>query len=218
VSGGGRTPEEVLGELGRDLDAAIRSRAARHGRGWSAWRGRWRLSVALLVSVAVGASTAAATTSIFSSSPPLPRLAPLAADLASGVQASEPWRLSVARCSEPRGAVSLLLRAGSGGAGTACGEVVQPPAAFYDPRSARAFVFGAVPAAASRVELALGGSRIEVTPRRALPRALKAVGLPPATRVYVARVPASEVVTAMTAFDASGRLVVACQARRCERL
>lgn len=218
MSSGGRTPGEVLGELGRDLDAAFRGPPAHRGGGWSTWRARWRLSVALLVLVAAGASTAAATTSIFSSSPPLPRLAPLAADVASGVTASERWQLSVARCSEPRGAVSLLLRAGSGGAGTACGAIVQPPAVFYDPRGGQAFAFGAVPAEASRVELVLGASRLEVTPSDAVARGLKAVGVPTATRVYVARIQGSAVVTAMAAFDASGHLVVVCQARRCERL
>jgi hypothetical protein len=176
---------------------------------------RRRLLVTLAIVAAVGAGTAAATRSIFSSSPPLPGLAPLAADLASGSSGSAHWQLSVARCTSPAGTVSVLLRTGSGGAGTPCGSVIQPPGTFYDPQRHVTFVFGALPGGVIRAEVVLAANRKEVTLSTADANALSAAGLPSGTRVYVAMLSGYRVVTALTAFDSGGHVVLVCQEQRC---
>jgi len=218
VSVGGRSPRELLGSLGADLDAAFREGPAAVGWRSARWRSlvrRRQVLVTVAIVVALGASTAAATRSIFSSSPPVPGLAPLAADLASGSLGSEHWQLSVARCSRPAGSVSVLLRAGSGGAGTSCGLAVQPPGAFYDPQRQVTFVFGALPAGTTRAELVLGANRSEVTPLAADANALRAARLPSGARVYVAMLSGYRVVTALTAFDSAGHVALVCQEQRC---
>lgn len=216
MSAGGRTPDELLGSLGADLAAAFHDRPA---IGWRSAASRslrrQRLPVILMIVVALGASTAAATRSIFSSSPPLPGLAPLAASLASGSLGGGHWQLSVARCSGAVRGVSVLLRAGSGGAGSSCGPAIQPPDSFYDPHRRLTFAFGALPAGATSAELVLGATRDGVTPVAADADALRAAGLPAGTRVYVAALSGYRVVTALTAFDSAGHVVLVCQERRC---
>jgi hypothetical protein len=140
----------------------------------------------------------------------------LATDLASGSLGGGYWQMSVARCSSPPGSLSVLLRSGSGGAGTRCGSVVQPPGAFYDPQRHVTFVFGALPADATRAELVLGAKRSDVTSSTADPDALIAARLPAGTRAYVAMLSGYQVVTALTAFDSAGHVVLVCQEQRCE--
>ncbi len=208
MSSPARSPQQLLDALGDELQSAFARRVPRRRR-----RG-WRRGVAALaVVVALGASTAAATRSIFSSAPPLPRLAPAAAILATDHPAG--WQLSVSRCSRPARAVSLLLRTSVGGAGSACGPLIAPATTFYDPAARHSFAFGAVPASARRVELVLGRARRDAIPIPADADALHAARLPGDTYVYVVAIPATATVTAVTAFDGSGHLVLACQEQRC---
>jgi hypothetical protein len=203
-----RAPDEVLAELGASLDAAWRAprRPIR--------RRRAALLVALAMAVA-GVSTAAATRTVFSSSPPVPELAPLAIDLGSGARQGVPWQLTVAHCGRPRGTVSLILSTPAGGAGSPCGAPVQPPATYYGRRAA--LTFGLLPPEAVRAELRLGGGHADVQPRALSERSLQAARLAPALRIYVTATPVGQAVTALTAFDAGGHVVLVCQERSCVR-
>ncbi|MGO9902962.1 MAG: hypothetical protein ACLP0J_25485 [Solirubrobacteraceae bacterium] len=212
----GRTPQQALAELERELVRAFDREPPRRRR-WRSWPRRTRVMIAAGAAVVLGASTAAATTSIFTSAPPIARLAPLAVDLGSGTVNGERWLISAGRCSGSSGAVSVLLRAGSGGAGSACGPAIGPPSTFYDPSRGVGLVFGVVPAGTARVEIVLGAATRVVAPVSADPDGLRAAGVTAGSRVYVAVVPISSLVTAMTAFDASGRLVLACSEGRCTR-
>jgi hypothetical protein len=213
----GRTPQELLEGLGRDLEAAFNAPAGGRSRSWRLWPRRSRSILLAAVLVAVGASTATAMRSIFSSSPPVPRLAPVAVDLASGTTAAGRWQLSVTRCSGPDWGVSLLLHVAAGGAGTPCGSLFQLPATFYEPGEARALVFGALPPGVARVELVLAGQQRELAAVSADPRALRALRLPAGSLVYAAVASIDQQPSAVAAFDASGRVVFACQEQRCER-
>jgi hypothetical protein len=212
MSSGNRTPQEVLDELGADLAAAAGSLP---GRRTPSRRRVVRVGAGILAAAGVGVSTAAATTSIFTSPPPLPRLSQEAVILASGSVSSEPWELVVSRCAGASGGVSLLIRSAAGGAGTACGGVIAPPTPLYDPVSSRALVFGALPAGTAEVELVLGTRQLRVAPSPADADALVAAGLPRGIELYVTSIARDQLVTAMTAFDASGHLLVACQVERC---
>jgi hypothetical protein len=206
-----RSPGEVLDELGAQLDAAFRRPTRRR---WASRRtsGR-RALLAVLVVIVVGVSTAAATQTIFSPAPPLPRLARVAVNLASDAVGSPQWRLSASRCSRPRGSYSVLLQAAGVGAGSPCGELIQPPSVVYGSRFALAF--GVVSRDTARVDLALGSVRMQTTPVAIAHEALRAGGLSDGLRVYVVRIAPAAVVTAMTAYDADGHLVLACRQRSC---
>jgi hypothetical protein len=212
MTGGTRTPQQLLAELGSALEGAAKDPIARR-------RGVRRRATRLLGTIVVVAglvvSTAAATTSIFASSPPLPRLSAQAVILGSGSVGRTAWEALVSHCEGRSGGVSLLLRSAGGGAGTACGALVGPPMALYDPDSTGALVFGAVPAGTTVVELALGAGRLRAAPVAADPAGLSAARLPVGTELFVARIASDRVVTAATAFAASGRLLLACQVARC---
>lgn len=217
----GRTPEQLLAELGDQLDAAFRR--APEQRWWSprsraGWVFRRRRALAALAVVAVlGVSSAAATNSLFSSSPPAPLLAPLSIDVAKGTIRGEAWTLSLSRCSRPTGAVSVVLRAGSGGSGTGCGAIVQTPGVYYDPEWRNALAFGLLPAGTQRIELVLGAQRVNVTPATLDSRARAAAGVPAGMLAYVTVLPAHAVLTALAAFSAAGRVTLVCQLRSCTR-
>jgi hypothetical protein len=167
----------------------------------------------VLVVIVVGGSTAAATQTIFSPAPPLPRLARVAVNLASDPVGSSQWQLSASRCSKPLGSYSLLLQAAGVGAGSPCGALIQPPSVVYG--NSFALAFGVVSGDTARVELALGPGRMQTTPVAIAHEALRAAGLSDGLRVYVARIAPTAVVTAMTAYDADGHLLLACQQRSC---
>lgn len=209
-----RTPQDVLDDLGRELGIAYRAGPRGTRARIGAVRG-WRRAAAVIAFVAVmGGSTAAATRTLFAPAPPVPRLQRLAAILATGDTARGWWQVSVSRCARPADGVSVLLRTHEGGAGSPCGPPVQPPTVLLG--SEREFAFAIVPAGTERVELALGTSRRSVSPLAVDAGALRAARLPAGLRVYVARLERGQVVTAVTAFDGAGRLVLACQERRCE--
>jgi hypothetical protein len=217
----GRTPEQALAELGEQLDAAFRSAPERR---WWSWRSRAglvfgrRRALALVAAVAVlGVSSAAATNSLFSSSPPAPLLAPLSIDVAKGTVGDEGWTLSLSRCSRPTGAVSVVLRAGSGGSGTGCGAIVQTPGVYYDPQRGNALAFGLLPAGTQRIELVLGAQRVNVKPSALNNRARVAAGVPAGTLAYITVLPAHAVLTALAAFSAAGHVTFVCQLRSCTR-
>lgn len=206
-----RSPGEVLDELGVQLDAAFRRPTRRR---WASRRGFGRRALAaVLVVIVVGGSTAAATQTIFSPAPPLPRLGRVAVNLASDSGGSPQWRLTTSRCSRPRGSYSLLLQAAGVGAGSPCGPLIQPPTVVYG--NSFALAFGVVSGDAARVELALGLGRRQATPVAIAREALSAAGLSDRLRVYVVHIAPTAVVTAMTAYDADGHLVLACEQRSC---
>jgi len=209
-----RTPQDVLDELGAELDAGWRrARQSRWGR-HSRWSGG-RLVAALMVALVLGISSAAAPTSLFAPAPPLPRLAARAVILAGGTVAGQPWELLVSSCDRHPATVSLLLRSATAGAGSACGPVVAAPTTIYDSHSSHAFVFGAAPAGTVEVDLALGGRQQRVPATPANPGALTSAGVPAGTVFYVTSIPLDQQVTATTGFDAHGALVLACRVERC---
>ncbi len=216
-----RTPEQVLAELGEQLDAAFRKAPERRWRsrrsrvGWVF--GHRRALVALAVVGLLGVSSAAATDSLFSSSPPAPLLAPLSIDVAKGTVGGEGWTLSLSRCSRPAGAVSVVLRAGSGGSGTGCGAIVQTPGVYYDPARGNALAFGLLPAGTQRNELVLGAQRVDASTVTLDGRARAAAGVPAGTLAYVTVLPARAVLTALAAFSAAGHVTLVCQLRSCTR-
>lgn len=216
MSAPSRTPQEVLGELEHDLQTAFRRRSARplhRVRRLNGWR---RVGLAVAVVATVGVSTAAATRSIFSTAPPIPQLARVAAIVArgeGGAHGAHAWQLLVSRCSRPAGAVSVLLRTAAGGAGSPCGPLLQPATALFG--AGGAIAFGAVPAGTKRVELTLGRTHVDVEPVDADADGLRAAGLPAHLRFYVTTLPPDATVTAATAFDGSGHLLLACQEQRC---
>lgn len=215
MSAASRTPEQLLDELRRELAAGYRAR-----RRWRRLPTRtpvsWRRAAALVGALAaVGGSTAAATRTLFAPAPPVPRLQRLAAILASGDAPRGWWQLSVTRCARPTGSVSVLLRTAAGGAGSACGPVVQAPTELLGPHGAIAFAI--VPAGAARVELALGAGRRTVAPIAADADALRAAHLPPGLRLYVTRLPPGRTVAAATVLDRAGDRLLVCQEDRCAR-
>jgi len=211
VSAGSRSPQQVLDELGHRLEAAYAAAPARRAR--RRW-GRSRILTVLGAVGVVGASTAAATRMVFAPAPPLPRLSRLAVDLGGGTSAGVRWQLTAARCSSPRGSFSLLLNTVSGGAGSACVALPGPPTTWF--MSGASLVFGAAPAAATRVEVTFGAQHRDVSVL-AVDAAALIAGRLPKFRVFVAALPSDGIATAMTAFDADGHLLIACDQRRCAR-
>jgi hypothetical protein len=74
--------------------------------------------------------------------------------------------------------------------------------------------FGVLPPRAVRVELTVGLSVVRARAIDADGLALGAAGLPAGERVYSVAVPRAPL-KALAAFDDRGRLVLACQPRRC---
>ena len=209
-----RTPQQVLAVLERDLTRAFAA-GPQPRRQRRALR-RPRPGIVLLCAVVVMcASSAAATTSIFSPSPPVPRLAPLGVDLATGMSAGREWELQLSRCERPDGSVSVLLSTPTGGAGSACGSALQPPTTFYEPQSGEALAFGVVPSGTARVELTLDRGHLDARPSAVASRALAAAALPSGSAVYVVAVPGERIVTALTAFNSEGELLLDCTEQRC---
>ncbi len=211
-----RTPQQVLAVLERDLARAFA--AEPQPRRYRRALRRPRRGIVLLCGVVVAcASTAAATSSIFSPSPPVPRLAPFGVDLAAGVSAGKEWELQLSRCERPAGSVSVLLSTATGGAGSACGSALQPPTTFYEPQGGEALAFGVVPSGTARVELALDRGHLDARPSAVPSRALAAATLPSGSAVYVVAVPRQRIVTALTAFNSEGELLLDCTEQRCAR-
>lgn len=209
-----RTAEEVLDDLARELGAAYRARPQRARVRFRAVRGWRRAAVMVTVVAVMGGSTAAATRTLFAPAPPVPRLQRLAAILATHNTSRGWWQLSVSRCAHPADGVSVLLRMREGGAGSPCGPLAQPPTVLLGRNGE--LVFAIVPAGTVRVELALGTSRRSVVPLAVDADVLRAARLPAGLRAYVARLKRGQAVTAATAFDGAGHLVLACQELRCE--
>lgn len=102
----GRSSQQILDDLGQRLDRAYvdppRRRFHRPAR-------RSPIFTVLAIVGVVGASTAAATQTVFSTAPPLPRLSRMAVELGSGSSAGIRWQLTAGRCSTPAGSFSVLL-------------------------------------------------------------------------------------------------------------
>jgi hypothetical protein len=194
----GRTPDELLGELGQALQDA-----------WAADRrpGRRRVSLprlrrrGLVAVVACGlalVSTAVATRDALwaPDPPPLPEqlrprdaVAPAAAGtpvyVGAGTQAGVDWRLSATTCRYGRiAAVGLFLTVPGGGAGARCDVAARRPGSspralaarrvqtYYDPVSRTTWAFGALPAQARTVTVtsrAFGGGDVRIDELAAAP-------------------------------------------------
>lgn len=161
-----RTPQEVLADLGRELERA------------SAQRPRMRVAhVVVLVALAMLAigGTALATRSIWADDAPSTAKHGPTAAIASGSLAGVRWALAARRC--PRGEVSVVLRLRDGGAAGACGPAGRAPATYLDPVDGRAYAFGTVPRNVDEVSAdGLRGPLVhapsEVERRAGLPRGI----------------------------------------------
>ena len=215
-----REPSEILAAFGRDL------RAARAPR-----RRPWRRVVLLVVAVlAAGGATAAATNSLWGPAPrpselALPAGAPVpdAVSPQLGLANGGGWRLSGSACRfGARTTVALFLTVPGGGAGRRCDALpravvagpVPPPTLFTPPRGrGRTFLFGAVPAGTTRVQLVFLRSRSG----RAELREFRArrIRRPWAGAVFVARVPREVRLLTTIGLDEAGRPTVRCDPERC---
>ena len=207
LSGRARSPDELLDELGATLESAFRNGRRRRRR----LAGHRVLTVAVAIGV-LGVSTAAATQTILAPAPPVPGLHGPLGILTSGTAAGAPWTLAAGRCGAGDRA-SLMLAQPTGGAGSPCGQLIGPPNAFYG--SGTALAFGAVPRSVVRVELTLGPARLQTHTLAVNDSALRLLHLRSSLRAYVVAIPPGRAVTSMTAFDAGGRLVLACGPRSC---
>jgi hypothetical protein len=113
------------------------------------------------------------------------------------------------------GQVSVVLSAGSGGAGTPCGAAIQPPGVFYDPARGNAFAFGLLPAGTKHAELVLASGRQEVAPIPLDDAGRLAAHLAGGIVMYVVELPASAVVTALVGLDRNDRVTVVCHEGSC---
>jgi hypothetical protein len=136
-----RSPQQVLAELGAELERASAAR-----RGVQLPR---RLVVAVAAAVLSLGGTAVATRSIWA--PDAPSTAPHGptAMIASGSLGGARWALAARRCAD--GGVSVVLRLREGGAATACGPAGAAPGIYVDPFTARGYAFGAAPSSVDEV-------------------------------------------------------------------
>jgi hypothetical protein len=200
---------------------------------------RWARPLVLGVALAAVASTAVATRDVLRGPaiPDLPaqlrapgavqpdrstRLTYVAAGTVDGIA----WRLSAASCAYGRVTViASFLDVPGGGSGTRC-DVAAPQRtprelatrrvqSYYDPGADRTWVFGVLPAAASKAELRAGAAHV-VAPTLALDeRGAAGAGLDKGLRAFVAAVPGAAATYAVAALDESGALVLSCNSGSC---
>jgi hypothetical protein len=141
-----RSPQDVLAELGRELDRANRGRP----------RSRLpRLAAALALATLCLGGTAVATRSIWAPDAPSTTAHGPTATVASGSLGAARWSLAARGCAG--GAVSVVLHLADGGAASACGRAGARPVVYVDPATGRGYAFGAVPASVN--EVSAGGVR-----------------------------------------------------------
>ena len=228
-----REPDQVLEELGAAVERAWRERRARllWRRLLPARRGALIAAVAGLVLV----PTAVATQEVlFAPKPPaLPaglRAAgaedPTRAGTAAYVARGERWRLSASTCDYgAMRVVGVFLTVPGGGAGARCDGAAPGVLAarsihtYFDPQTARTWIFGTLPAAARSVSVSLsdrGARSTERFPALASdPRAVASARLPAGMRVLVASVPGAPEVLGVTADDGQDEVVMRCEGGRC---
>jgi hypothetical protein len=239
-------PIDVLGARLRDGMAAAERRppwrravrhatAARHVRARAGW------TAALAVALTLGGSTAIATrTGPWAPEPAklpaamrpgavLPDRGGVAVPVADGVTRGIPWHLSASACDYGRlKAIGVFLTVPGGGGGARCDVAAQLPGAdpraiaarrvhsYFDPAAQRTWVFGALGATATSVDVRsrpFGGSA--TTGSRAVTRSVTVHGLPSGLRVFVMSLDGARDVPEVAVRDAAGRLSDICRSGRC---
>jgi hypothetical protein len=228
-----REPDQVLEDLGAAVERAWERRRARPlwRRLLPARRGALIAAVAGLLLV----PTAVATQEVlFAPKPPaLPAglrgpgaQDPTTAGTAAYVARGEGWRLSASTCEYgSMRVVGVFLTVPGGGAGARCDAAAPAVLAarrihtYFDPQTARTWIFGTLPAAARSVSVSLSEQGAESTKRfpalASDPRAVTSARLPAGMRVLVASVPGAPEVLGVTAGDVRGEIVLRCEGGRC---
>ncbi|WP_028068051.1 hypothetical protein [Solirubrobacter soli] len=211
---GGRTPEEVLADFGRDLRRAQVPR-----------RRRWRRVLAIAaVLLAGGGATAAATSSLWAPSPRVsvtarPQGAPVpdAASRPVYVASGRDWRLSASACRfGGRTTVAVFLTTATSGAGWRCNAlspavargVVPPPTLLVEP----GLLFGAAPPATTHVDALV----LDIATRKTRLQRITARAVDdPRTAVYVARLRGDVRLITVVGTDADGHPTMRCDQELC---
>jgi hypothetical protein len=193
----GRTPDELLGELGQSLQGAWAADRRRRARpAFPRLRRRGLIAVVACGLALVPTAVATRDALWAPDPPPLPdqlrprdAVAPGAAGtpvyVGAGEQAGVAWRLSATTCRYGSiTAVGLFLTVPGGGAGARCDVAARRPGSspralaarrvqtYYDPVSATTWAFGALPADARTVTVtsrAFGGGETRVDELAAAP-------------------------------------------------
>ncbi len=232
-----REPDEILGELGRDLHDAWRRPPRRSLL--VGWRRSAVVALAMLVLVPTAIATrdaiwAPAPATLPHAARPPGSVAPEHAGdqvyVAGGELRGVTWRLSASACDYAAvRAVGVFLTVPGGGGGARCdiasGEgagglspqilaerLVQT---YFDPVANRTWAFGALPAAARSVDVAATGARVRVGSTPADAEAIGKGGLPASMRVFVAALDGAREVPLVTVRDASGTVLLVCRDGRC---
>jgi hypothetical protein len=233
-----RDPDAILAEFGRDLHGAWR-RPPRRSR-----LAGWRRSVLIAVATLVLVPTAiAARDAVWAPAPaPLPdsarppgavepRYAGVQVYVAAGDLRGVAWRMSASSCDYAAvRAVGVFLTVPGGGGGARCDIASARDGAggvsprilserlvqtYFDPVAGRTWAFGALPAAARRVEVEASGARATVAAAPADPNAVGRSDLPAGMRVFVAALDGARDVPLVTVRDASGAVLLLCRDGRC---
>ena len=237
---GTRDPDALLAELGRELHRSWR-RPPRRSR-LAGWRRSAVIALAMLVLVPTALATrdavwAPAPAALPDAARPPGAVEPLHAGeqvyVASGELRGVAWRLSASSCDYAHvRAVGVFLTVPGGGGGARCdvaaaGEApgaVSPSVlaerlvqTYFDPVAGRTWAFGALPAAARRVDVVATGAGATVAAVPAEPAAVGRGNLPPGMRVFVAALEGARDVPLVTARGASGAVLLVCRDGRCSR-
>ena len=233
-----RDPDAILTELGRDLHRAWR-RPPRRAR-LAGWR---RSAIVALAMLFLVPTALAARDAIWAPAPaPLPEsarppgsVAPSHAGeqvyVADGELRGVSWRLSASACDYGGvRAVGVFLSVPGGGGGARCDIASGAPGAggvsprilatrlvqtYFDPVANRTWAFGALPAAARRVDVAATAARATIAAVPADAEAVGKGGLPAGMRVFVAALDGAREVPLVTARDAAGTVLLVCRDGRC---
>jgi hypothetical protein len=232
-----RDTDAVLGTLGRDLHRAWR-RPPRRSR-LAGWRRSAVVAVAMLVLVptalaARGAIWAPPPASLPQSARPPGAVAPEHAGeqvyVAAGELRGVAWRLSASACDYAAvRAVGVFLTVPGGGGGARCDIAagstvggVSPRVlaerlvqTYFDPVANRTWTFGALPAAARRVDVVATGARATVASAPADPEAIGKGDLPAGMRTFVAALEGAREVPLVTVRDRAGAVLLVCRNGRC---
>ncbi len=234
---GARDVDAILGELGRDLHRAWR-RPPRRPR----LAGGRRSIVAAVATLVLVPTALAARGAIWAPAPaPLPDSArppgavvPERAGqqvyVAGGELRGVAWRLSASACDYAAvRAVGVFLTVPGGGGGARCDiasgsglggvsprrlaeRLVQT---YFDPVADRTWAFGALPAAARRVDVRATGARATVASAPADAEAVARGDLPAGMRTFVAALDGARDVPLVPARDATGAVLLVCRNGRC---
>jgi len=233
-----RDTDTILAELGRDLHRAWR-RPPRRAR-LAGWRRSAVVALAMLVLVptalaARDAIRAPAPATLPESARPPGAVEPQRAGeqvyVADGVLRGVAWRLSASACDYGSvRAVGVFLSVPGGGGGARCDIASGAPGTggvspsilatrlvqtYFDPVANRTWAFGALPAAARRVDVAATGARVVAAAAPGDAEAIGKGGLPDGMRVFVAALDGAREVPLVTARDGAGAVLLVCRNGRC---